>query len=156
MGQMGSGREFYCRNVFESSYFEVQEGTMRIILKLIFRYLACEDVNYMSLNAEYLLQIDGRTQSIKRAYDNGTHTGPAFVPSSSTHFPFDMSLDPYARLLYWTCANTNAINVTRLDNGSAVGVVVKVDGEKPRNIALHPEKGCVKYCKSPFSSFFFS
>jgi low density lipoprotein receptor-related protein 5/6 len=55
-----------------------------------------------------------------------------------------MAVDPYGRLLYWTCANTNAINVTRLDNGSAVGVVVKVDGEKPRNIALHPEKGYVK------------
>jgi hypothetical protein len=59
-----------------------------------------------------------------------------------------MALDPYARLLYWTCANTNAINVTRLENGSAVGVVVKVDGEKPRNIVLHPERGCVKYCNS--------
>jgi low density lipoprotein receptor-related protein 5/6 len=59
-----------------------------------------------------------------------------------------MALDPYARLLYWTCANTNAINVTRLENGSAVGVVVKVDGEKPRNIVLHPERGCVKYYNS--------
>ncbi|KDR08547.1 Low-density lipoprotein receptor-related protein 6 [Zootermopsis nevadensis] len=91
--------------------------------------------------SRFIYWIDGRAQSIKRAYDNGTHAGPAFVPSSSTHFPFDMAVDPYGRLLYWTCANTNAINVTRLDNGSAVGVVVKVDGEKPRNIALHPEKG---------------
>lgn len=64
-----------------------------------------------------------------------------------------MAVDPYGRLLYWTCANTNAVNVTRLDNGSAVGVVVKVDGEKPRNIALHPEKGYVKYCN--FSHSFF-
>jgi hypothetical protein len=101
----------------------------------------------MLINTKYLQQIDGRAQSIKRAYDNGTHGGPAVVPSSSIHFPFDMAVDPYARLLYWTCANTNAINVTRLDNGSAVGVVVKVNGEKPRNIALHPERGYVKHCK---------
>jgi low density lipoprotein receptor-related protein 5/6 len=65
-----------------------------------------------------------------------------------------MAVDPYGRLLYWTCANTNAINVTRLDNGSAVGVVVKVDGEKPRNIALHPEKGYVKYCNFSLSFLF--
>ncbi|XP_069679259.1 low-density lipoprotein receptor-related protein 6 [Periplaneta americana] len=91
--------------------------------------------------SQYIYWIDGRAQSIKRSYDNGTHTGPAFVPASSIHFPYDMALDPYGRVLYWTCANTNAINVTRLDNGSAVGVVVKVEGEKPRNIVLHPEKG---------------
>ena len=109
----------------------------------------------MLIITKYLQQIDGRAQSIKRAYDNGTHAGPAFVPYSSIHFPFDMAVDPYARLLYWTCANTNAINVTRLDNGSAVGVVVKVNGEKPRNIALHPEKGYVKYCKFIYISFFF-
>ncbi|KAJ4450925.1 hypothetical protein ANN_02360 [Periplaneta americana] len=68
--------------------------------------------------------------------DNGTHTGPAFVPASSIHFPYDMALDPYGRVLYWTCANTNAINVTRLDNGSAVGVVVKVEGEKLETLSF--------------------
>jgi hypothetical protein len=45
--------------------------------------------------------------------------------------------------------------VTRLDSGSAVGVVVKADGEKPRNIALHPEKGYVKYCNFHLSFVFF-
>ena len=63
------------------------------------------------------------------------------MPASVTYYPYDIAVDPYGRLLYWTCAHTNSINVTRLDNRSAVGVVVRVDGEKPRNIALHPEKG---------------
>ena len=117
------------------------------VIKIDCREVTCEVMTQMLINTKYLQQIDGRAQSIKRAYDNGTHAGPAFVPSSSIHFPFDMAVDPYTRLLYWTCANTNAINVTRLDNGSAVGVVVKVNGEKPRNIALHPERGYVKYCK---------
>ncbi|KAJ9592050.1 hypothetical protein L9F63_001429, partial [Diploptera punctata] len=91
--------------------------------------------------SQYIYWIDGRAQSIKRAFDNGTHTGPAFVPPSNAYFPYDIAVDPYGRQLFWTCANTNSINVTRLDNGSSVGVVIKVDGEKPRNIALYPEKG---------------
>lgn len=62
--------------------------------------------------------------------------------SALHHHPYDLAIDPYTRLLYWSCAAGDTINVTRLDNGSALGVVVRgVDGEKPRNIALHPERG---------------
>lgn len=42
--------------------------------------------------------------------------------------------------MFWSCAINDAINVTKLDNGSALGIVVKGDGEKPRNIAIHSEK----------------
>ncbi|XP_046394159.1 low-density lipoprotein receptor-related protein 6 [Ischnura elegans] len=61
--------------------------------------------------------------------------------STGNHYhPHDLAFDPYSRLLYWSCAVSDAINVTRL-NGSSVGIVVKGDREKPRNIALHPERG---------------
>nr|CAD7457230.1 unnamed protein product [Timema tahoe] len=90
--------------------------------------------------SQFLYWVDGRAQSIKRVYDNGTHAGP-LVPGGN-HHPYDLAVDPYGRFLYWTCAIADTINVTRLDNGSSVGVVfAKAEGEKPRNIALHPEKG---------------
>lgn len=45
-------------------------------------------------------------------------------------------------MLFWSCAVTETINVTRLTNSSFHGTIVKsFDGEKPRNLALHPEKG---------------
>lgn len=51
-----------------------------------------------------------------------------------------MVIDPIGRLLFWTCTVQDAINVTRLDNSSTVGVVVKKEGEKPRLLAIHPTR----------------
>nr|CAD7443152.1 unnamed protein product [Timema bartmani] len=100
--------------------------------------------------SQFLYWVDGRAQSIKRVYDNGTHAGP-LVPGGN-HHPYDLAVDPYGRFLYWTCAIADTINVTRLDNGSSVGVVfAKAEGEKPRNIALHPEKGLVLVGLNPQS-----
>ncbi|XP_049808128.1 low-density lipoprotein receptor-related protein 6 [Schistocerca nitens] len=89
---------------------------------------------------QFLYWVDGRTQSVKRAFDNGTHAS-VFVSASSERHPYDLAVDPYRRLLYWSCAMADVINVTRLDNASKVGFVIKGKGEKPRSIALHPEKG---------------
>lgn len=51
-------------------------------------------------------------------------------------------MDPYNRMLFWSCSETDTINVTRLTNSSFQGSIFKsIDGEKPRNLALHPEKG---------------
>ena len=52
--------------------------------------------------------------------------------------PVDIAIDPYSRHLYWSDSLHNVINVTRLDM-QAVGVIV--DGQKPRSIALAPQKG---------------
>ena len=63
------------------------------------------------------------------------------IPNGHTPFdPLDMAIDPYSRLLYWTCDNHTAINVTRLD-GTPVGLVISGKDQKPRLLALMPEKG---------------
>ena len=59
--------------------------------------------------------------------------------------PFDVAVDPYARLLYWSDARHDVINVTRLDDDLwPVGVVVSSqprDAQQPRKIALAPRHG---------------
>lgn len=90
---------------------------------------------------QHVYWIDGRTMSIRRALENRTqpqHNSRIVITGFG--YPFDLALDPLGRLLFWTCSQYDAINVTRLDNGSALGVVVKGDGEKPRNIALHSRR----------------
>lgn len=59
------------------------------------------------------------------------------------HRPFDIAVDPYSRVLYWTCAKKNTINITGLD-GSPVGVIVEGDHYVPRYIVLNPLGGYVK------------
>lgn len=54
--------------------------------------------------------------------------------------PYDMAIDPYARVMYWTDAKRNVINVTKLD-GTPLGVVIQEEKEKPRSIVLNPLKG---------------
>lgn len=49
-----------------------------------------------------------------------------------------MAVDPIGRLLFWTDTIQDVINVTRLDNSSNVGVVVKKEGEMPRLLMIHP------------------
>lgn len=89
--------------------------------------------------------IDSLKNVIRRARDNGSSAsnvvggrggGPA-------HHPIDLALDPISHLLFWTCAGTNAINVTRLDNTSTqpLGAVVRGEELKPRLLAIHPIRG---------------
>lgn len=59
------------------------------------------------------------------------------------HRPFDIAVDPYSRVLYWTCAKKNTINITHL-NGTPVGVIVEGDHYVPRYIVLNPLGGYVK------------
>lgn len=59
---------------------------------------------------------------------------------ASEHRPFDIAVDPYSRVLYWTCAKKNTINITGLD-GTPVGVIVEGDNIVPRYIALNPLAG---------------
>lgn len=92
-----------------------------------------------------MLQIDNRQKVIRKSRDNGSAAsvvagGRAGGPSQQ---PVDLALDPISHLLFWTCAETNAINATRLDNGSAqpLGAVVRGEGLKPHLLAIHPIRG---------------
>lgn len=67
------------------------------------------------------------------------------VPPNQGHHPFDIAVDSLGRLLFWSCASQDVINVTRLDNSSTVGVVVSKKGEKPRLLAIHPTKRLLFY-----------
>ena len=56
--------------------------------------------------------------------------------------PYDLAVEAYSRHIYWTDTEHNVINVTRMDM-TAVGVVINGPHQKPRSIALAPEKGYV-------------
>lgn len=96
--------------------------------------------------SRYLYWIEGKTHSIKRAPEDGSQPPTVLVSSGAARGggaainPYDLALDPVGRLLFWSCAAQDAINVTRLDNGSAIGVVVQREGERPRLLALHASR----------------
>ena len=58
--------------------------------------------------------------------------------------PYDLDIDPYTGLLYWSDQNQNVINVTRLD-GTPVGIVVRSQHERPRSLVLAPKHGLVTH-----------
>lgn len=86
--------------------------------------------------------MEGKTHSIKRVSETGLHMS-VIIPGNQDHHPFDIAVDALGRLLFWSCASQDVINVTRLDNSSAIGVVVQADEEKPRLLAIHPTKRLV-------------
>ncbi|GJQ65548.1 hypothetical protein Trydic_g7648 [Trypoxylus dichotomus] len=94
---------------------------------------------------QYLYWIEGKTHTIKKADATGTHPPIIVIPSENSIEPFDLAIDALGRLLFWTCAKRNVINVTRLENSSTVGVVVHKEGEKPRFIIIHPLKRLIFY-----------
>lgn len=89
---------------------------------------------------QHVYWIDGRNFVIRRTLENKTqHSSTVIVTAGSGH-PFDLALDPLGRLLFWSCIANDVINVTRLDNGSMLGIVVRGDGEKPRHVAVHSQE----------------
>lgn len=46
----------------------------------------------------------------------------------------------FLRLLFWSCEDTNTINITRLDDDEPIGSITFGISDKPRFIALHPYK----------------
>lgn len=79
---------------------------------------------------------------IKRCHENGSNSNTFIGNNGYTFNLYDLALDPFNRLLFWTCSATDVINMTRLTNSSFQGTIFKsFDSEKPRNLALHPEKG---------------
>lgn len=73
------------------------------------------------------------------------HTSDVVPSNKDNYHPFDIAIDSLGRLLFWTCAIQDVINVTRIDNSTTLGVVVSKKGEKPRLLALHPTKRLLFY-----------
>ncbi|KAK6630230.1 hypothetical protein RUM43_015023 [Polyplax serrata] len=91
--------------------------------------------------SQYLYWIDGRSQSIRRS-DTESKTSTVVSITDKNFHPYDLALDPYTRLLFWSCATSDVINVTRIDSPTVrVDSILKNVSHKPRNLALHPEQG---------------
>ncbi|XP_022921032.1 low-density lipoprotein receptor-related protein 6 [Onthophagus taurus] len=94
---------------------------------------------------QYLYWIEGKTLSIKKIDINANRDqSPKTVVASDPDIrPFDLAVDVFGHLLFWTCAAKDVINITRM-NSTFVGVIEKKD-EKPRLIAIHPSKRLLFY-----------
>ncbi|XP_076273199.1 low-density lipoprotein receptor-related protein 6 [Rhynchophorus ferrugineus] len=88
--------------------------------------------------------IDGKVHAIKSS-NIGSQLVNLVVPSSNDIRPFDIAIDAIGRLLFWTCAVQNIINVTRLDNSNPFGNLKAKDGEHPRLIVIHVTKRLLFY-----------
>ena len=70
---------------------------------------------------ETVYWVEGRGHTIRRAHQNGSH-GQLFVTNDMEKiYPYDLALDPFSRLLVWSCARSNVINATRLDRTQVCG-----------------------------------
>ncbi|XP_030745699.1 low-density lipoprotein receptor-related protein 6 [Sitophilus oryzae] len=88
--------------------------------------------------------VDGKVHAIKSANIGSQHVNTV-VPNSHDIRPFDIAIDAIGRLLFWTCAVQNVINVTRLDNSNPFGNLKTRDGEIPRLIVIHVTKRLLFY-----------
>ncbi|XP_060530301.1 low-density lipoprotein receptor-related protein 6 isoform X2 [Cylas formicarius] len=86
-----------------------------------------------------LYWIDGKYHTIKSS------NAGVFVPGSPDIKPFDIAVDMVGRVLFWTCAIQNVINVTRLDNSNPFGSLERRNGEQPRLIVIHVSKRLLFY-----------
>lgn len=91
------------------------------------------------IKSQLVFWIDGRTKQIMCARQNGT--GVQTLKLNKNASPFDLAIDPYGQLLYWTDSVSNSINVYSLRNKTNVGAVFKNDYVYPRSIVLYPETG---------------
>ncbi|KAL3189934.1 hypothetical protein MRX96_020272 [Rhipicephalus microplus] len=89
--------------------------------------------------ADFLYWIDGKSHVIRRSRDNGTQVTTMAV-STGAH-PFALALDPYARQLFWSCSQGNLINISSLDSGRPLGILLASGDDRPRHLALHPHLG---------------
>lgn len=81
--------------------------------------------------------IDGKA-NIKRMQINGTTIEVVVVGGKDTQ-PLDLVIDPYSRLLFWSCNKTRAINVTRIGPGESMilGSVHQSIYDQPHLLAYH-------------------
>lgn len=82
--------------------------------------------------------ISGKSKAIKRARPNGSDVH--ILVNINGIRPFDLVIDPYSRILFYSCSQNNVINFTSIDEKNQ-GVVVQGDNVKPRYLALNPLTG---------------
>ncbi|KAK3878186.1 hypothetical protein Pcinc_017158 [Petrolisthes cinctipes] len=87
--------------------------------------------------------VDGRSPNIRRAHHNGSQARVFVTSDQDKIYPFDLALDPFTRILLWSCSKTNVINITRLDNTQVGGIIGEGGEDKPRSLAVHPVLGLV-------------
>jgi low density lipoprotein receptor-related protein 5/6 len=91
------------------------------------------------VNTQYVYWIDAKTNTIRRAFENGSDDTK--VISASHIAPYDLAIDPYGQQLYWTDIIRDDINIFSLRTMKSLGVVMSKKNERPRSIVLYPEKG---------------
>ena len=91
------------------------------------------------INSHLVYWIDGTTNTIRCAFQNGTNM--MIIKLDAGAVPFDLAVDPYGQQLYWTDAVSNSIKVYSLKNMTNLGVVFREENVYPRSIVLYPEKG---------------
>ena len=91
------------------------------------------------IKSQLVFWIDGDTNQIMCARQNGT--GVQTLKINKNASPFDLAIDPYGQLLYWTDSVSNSINVYSLRKKTNVGAVFKRDYVYPRSIVLYSEIG---------------
>lgn len=84
----------------------------------------------------FIYWIDGK--SIKRTSVNGLGPIETLLYSHQSVQPVDLVIDPYARILFWTCNITNSINATRIiGKPIMVGSIHHNPQDRPRLLAYH-------------------
>ena len=82
-------------------------------------------------------------QIIRRSSDTGETDRLDAFEKADKFVPFDIVIDPFTQLMYWTCEQTNSINVTRLVGLelNALGPLFIGGGSSlPRFLAINPKK----------------
>lgn len=89
----------------------------------------------------YWINSGRKTKAIKRAKFNGSDM-TTFVNGNNDAGiqPFDLVIEPYSRLLFYSCIKNNVINFTHI-NIKAGGTVVQGTNIKPRYLAVNPHSG---------------
>ncbi|XP_066268020.1 low-density lipoprotein receptor-related protein 6-like isoform X1 [Branchiostoma lanceolatum] len=88
---------------------------------------------------KHVYWIEGRIKQLRRAAGNGTDAVSVVSNRDGLFNPYDMAIDEYSRHIYWTCSQTNTINVTRISDLTPVGAVIS--GGQPRAIVVDPTRG---------------
>ncbi|KAL4225758.1 Low-density lipoprotein receptor-related protein 6 [Mactra antiquata] len=87
----------------------------------------------------YIYWISGKSSKvIKKCKTDGSDVQT--VVNNPGVRPFDLAIDPYSRILFYSCEQNNVINFTRLDVKQE-GIVVQGEDFKPRYLALNSQTG---------------
>ncbi|KAK7073342.1 Low-density lipoprotein receptor-related protein 6 [Halocaridina rubra] len=90
---------------------------------------------------EFVYWIDGRGHTLRRAHHNGT-LGQVFVSNPSEKiYPYSIAVEPFTRVILWSCAMNNVINVTKLDGRQVGSIIGHEEEDQPRALAVHSVMG---------------